>query len=206
MGRRSIHTPEQLRELVIHSANQIVAESGLAGVSAREIARRIGYSPGTLYNLFDSLDDLILEVEALLLDSLDRRLSELPEKGTADERLIRLAHAYVSFSRENSKLWTLIVQHPIPQRSNVPAWYSERLERLVGRIEAALSNQGPLDNHPEACKRSARVIWAGLHGLTTLSTTDKLASITPGSIDPLVDDFILSYLAGLRTRSRDGRV
>jgi len=51
MGRRSIHSAEELRELIIQAATDIVERDGLAGLSAREIAKRIGYSPGTLYNV-----------------------------------------------------------------------------------------------------------------------------------------------------------
>ena len=60
MGRRSTHSPQQLRELILDAAQEIIDVHGLAGLSAREIARRIGYSPGTIYNMFDNLDDCLL--------------------------------------------------------------------------------------------------------------------------------------------------
>jgi len=44
MGRRSTHTPQQLRELILNAAQEIIQSLGLAGLSAREIARRIGVS------------------------------------------------------------------------------------------------------------------------------------------------------------------
>ena len=204
MGRRSRHTPEQLRELAIQSTRQIIAEVGLAGVSAREIARRIGYSPGTLYNLFDSLDDLVLEVEAALLDKLDRRLAELPAEGSQRHQLGQIAHAYLSFSREHPKLWNLIAQHEIPPNSDVPPWYSERLERVVDRIERALAGSAS-PNNSQSLKRSARVVWAGLHGIASLSTAEKLSSLTHDSAYVMADDFIETYLAGLQERDRSGR-
>src|SRR5690606_2108965 len=106
----------------------IIAQEGLKGVSAREIARRVGYSPGTLYNLFESLDDLVLQVEALLLDVLDCRLSQLPVESSPDEQLTRLARDYLKFGREQPKLWNLITQHEVPPESTVPPWYSEKIE------------------------------------------------------------------------------
>ena len=74
MGRRSTHTPQQLRELILDAAQDIIQDQGLAGLSAREIARRIEYSPGTIYNMFENLDDVVLHVEARVLDALDKRL------------------------------------------------------------------------------------------------------------------------------------
>lgn len=202
MGRRSTHTPEQLRELIIRSAHDIIAENGLAGMSAREIARRIGYSAGTLYNLFDSLDDLVLQVEAQLLDSLERRLAELPNESSSNSQLNRIARTYVSFGREHPNLWNLISQHEIPPGMAVPSWYTERLERVVSRIEDALALQLPTGrDNPDTLKRSARVLWAGLHGLTSLSTTKKLSSLGGNSADVLVDDLVNTYLAGLKKRA-----
>src|SRR5690606_19409781 len=201
MGRRSTHTPEQLRELIIRSAHDIIAENGLGGMSAREIARRIGYSPGTLYNLFDSLDDLVLQVEALLLDSLDQRLSELPNENSSDTQLNRIARTYLSFGRDHPNLWNLISQHEIRPDMPTPSWYTERLERLVSRIEEALALQLPTGrDNPDSLKRSARVLWAGLHGLTSLSTTKKLSSLAGNSADALVDELVNTYLAGLQKR------
>ena len=60
MGRRSQHSPEVLREMILDAAEAIVAEGGLTLLSAREIAKRIEYSPGTLYNIFQNLDDVVV--------------------------------------------------------------------------------------------------------------------------------------------------
>jgi len=206
MGRRSLHTPEQLRELVLRSTYDIIVEDGLAGVSAREIARRVGYSPGTLYNLFDSLDDLVLQVEALLLDAIDSRLAELPAENSPDEQLLRLAQAYLGFSREHPRLWALLTQHELPPESTLPPWYSEKIERLVGRIEDALASYVPLQNNPQTLNRSARVLWAGLHGITLLATTEKLSSTTSNSAEALVEDFVTTFLTGLGEKARTGRL
>ena len=96
MGRRSIHSPEELRELIIHATTEIVEQDGLEGLSAREIAKRIGYSPGTLYNVFENLDDILLTIEARLLDRLadgwrNRRSGPPQERlRRLTERLLRL--------------------------------------------------------------------------------------------------------------------
>ena len=96
MGRRSIHTPDELRELIIEATTSIVEQDGLEGLSAREIAKRVGYSPGTLYNVFENLDDLLLIIEARLLDELAGRLAETDASGPPAERLRRLVGAYFS--------------------------------------------------------------------------------------------------------------
>ncbi len=43
------------------------------------------------------------------------------------------------------------------------------------------------------------MLWAGVHGITSLSTADKLSVVTTESANRLVDDLVTTYLAGLAT-------
>lgn len=202
MGRRSVHTAEELRELILQAATELIESEGLAGLSAREIARRIGYSPGTLYNVFDNLDDLVLTIEGRMLDRLAAQLREIGADGDPQDRLRRLAQAYLRFTHENPRLWNLLFEHHMPASAEVPASYQAKLEGLMARVEDALA---PVmgNEDPAALKRAARVLWAGVHGITSLSTTDKLSSISTEAAGPLVDDLVTTYLAGLQRQRRD---
>src|SRR4029077_10974729 len=114
MGRRSIHSPDELRELIIQAGTEIVERDGLEGLSAREIAKRIGYSPGTLYNVFENLDDLLLTIESRLLDELAGRLADTDTSGPPADRLRRLVGTYFVFTQERPKLWNLLNEHRMP--------------------------------------------------------------------------------------------
>jgi AcrR family transcriptional regulator len=209
MGRRSTHTPQQLRVLILDAAQEIIEAQGLAGLSAREIARRVGYSPGTIYNIFDNLDDVVLNVEARVLDALDARLSDIQQgedaANGAEGRLIRIAHAYLAFTQERPRLWNLLFEHHMPAGTELPTWYQEKLERLMAQIERALAPHFPLDREAD-CKRAARVLWAGVHGITSLSTADKLSVVTTDAAGRLIDDLVGTYLAGLARQQADSRV
>jgi AcrR family transcriptional regulator len=196
MGRRSVHTADQLRELILEAATGLIEQDGLAGLSAREIARRIEYSPGTLYNVFDNLDDLVLTIEGRLLDRLAAALDEAPASTDAREGVVNLARAYLRFTHDNPKLWNLLFEHHLPPGSAIPPWYQQKLDGLMTRIEQALA---PLmkGKDQQALKRAARVLWAGVHGITSLSTADKLSTISGESAGPLVEDLVRTYLAGL---------
>jgi AcrR family transcriptional regulator len=197
MGRRSIHTPEQLRQLILDAAAAIIEAHGLAGLSAREIARRIGYSPGTIYNMFENLDDVVLNVEGRVLDALDERLAaELAMGGDEKTLVMRLAQAYLSFTHQRPKLWNLLFEHYMPGGTDTPPWYQEKLERLMGRVEAAVAPIYPPDAVLER-QRAARVLWAGVHGITSLSTANKLSNVTTEAAALLVADLINNYLAGV---------
>jgi len=205
MGRRSIHTPEQLRQLILDAAAAIIEANGLAGLSAREIARRIGYSPGTIYNMFENLDDVVLNVEGRVLDALDERLAaELAKGGDQTTLVMRLAQAYLSFTHERPKLWNLLFEHYMPGGTDTPPWYQEKLERLMSRVESAVAPIYPPDAVLER-QRAARVLWAGVHGITSLSTANKLANVTTEAAALLVGDLINNYLAGVRVNTASAK-
>jgi AcrR family transcriptional regulator len=196
MGRRSTHTPEQLRQLILDAAQAIIEVNGLAGLSAREIARRIGYSPGTIYNMFQNLDDVVLHIEARVLDALDIELVKALEAGAPEDKVSRLAETYLKFTHERPKLWNLLFEHYMPAGTQAPAWYQQKLELLMSRVETAMAPLFPPDAVLER-QRSARVLWAGVHGITSLATANKLSNVTSEAANLLVRDLIKNYLAGV---------
>ena len=202
MGRRSSHTPQQLRDLILEAAYAIIETHGLSGLSAREIARRIGYSPGTIYNMFDNLDDVVLRIEARVLDALDERLGDVLAEPLPDrEKVQRLAQAYLGFTHEKPRLWNLLFEHHLPAGTELPDWYQQKLEGLLARVEQAIAPLLPQAHELER-KRAARVLWAGVHGITSLSTADKLSIVTTEGAGRLVDDLVSTYLAGLSQAAR----
>jgi AcrR family transcriptional regulator len=200
MGRRSSHTPQELRELILDAAQDLIDDKGLAGLSAREIARTIKYSPGTIYNMFTNLDDVVLNVEGRVLDALDKRLSEVPGSGAnPDARIVEIAHVYLNFTREKPRLWNLLFEHHLPAGTELPDWYQKKLEGLMAHVERAVASHFPPGREADR-QRTARVLWAGVHGITSLSTADKLSVVTTETAGRLVDDLVGTYLRGLRSR------
>jgi AcrR family transcriptional regulator len=209
MGRRSSHTPQQIRALILDATQEIIEAQGLAGLSAREIARRVGYSPGTIYNMFANLDDVVLNVEARVLDALEQRLSDVGPHSQGDgadgvgtganDPLIRIARAYLAFTHEHPRLWNLLLEHHMPRGAELPAWYQQKLEGLTAQIERALAPYFPPGSEDDR-RRAAHALWAGVHGITSLSTADKLSVVTTETAGRLIDDLIGTYLAGLARR------
>jgi len=198
MGRRSAHTADELRRLVLDAAEQIIENGGLGELSARQVARRIGYSPGTLYNLFQNLDDVILHVEARMLTALDQRLAAVLDGSSGEAAVRQFARAYHAFSRERPGLWNLLLEHHLPRSHVLPQWYQERLEAPIGRLEAVLAQIVGAEGG--RAKRSARALWAGLHGVTLLSTTTKAGRVMAEATTELIDELVEAYLAGLKRK------
>ena len=197
MGRRSSHTAEELRELILEASTSLIAEGGLASLSAREVARRIGYSPGTLYNVFENLDDLVLTIEGRLIDGLAAELDRVPDGLPPMEKAVALGRAYMTYTSDKPKLWNLLFEHHLPPGREVPAWYQQKLDGVMQRVEGVVAPLMP-DSKPEVIKRTSHVLWAGVHGITSLATADKLAVASKEGAGPLVDLLVTANLAGLK--------
>src|SRR3954452_10588233 len=119
MGRRSDHSRAELRELIIAEGHRQMAEHGFAHFSARQVAREIGYSVGTIYNLFPSLDHLLLAINTrTFIMWTDHLLANL-ERAPSD-RIRALVEAYFSFARANPNLWMAIYDHRRPPGMAMP--------------------------------------------------------------------------------------
>ncbi len=70
MARRKDHSREELKDLILQAAWKIVGAEGYEGLTARRVAAEIGYAPGTIYNLFASMDDLCQQLCGRTLDDL----------------------------------------------------------------------------------------------------------------------------------------
>ena len=200
MVRRSIHTAEQLRELILQAATDLVESNGLAGLSAREIAKRINYSPGTLYNVFKNLDDLILRIEERVLDRLDDHLNNAAATSSDQSCILRIADAYLQFAAQNPKLWNLLLQHEPSNGRPIPDWYQEKFEKLQLRFETALATTAGATSDPTIVKRSAQALFYAIHGVTTLSTAKKVSNLTDESAASVVRHLTETCLGQIAAR------
>ena len=208
MARRSDHTRDELKDMALSAAGEIAETEGWRGLTARKVAGRIGYSVGTLYNVFEDLDDLIVTVNGATLDSLYKHLRAARVKGSTDSpetALGVLATAYVQFIDRYPHLWDILFEHRLPPDRALPSWYDGKLVRLLGLLEEALA---PLFDESERAERirAARVLWCSMHGISSLARSGKLGIITGETVTAMSDQLIASYTAGLRVRKRSDAI
>jgi AcrR family transcriptional regulator len=189
-----------LRELILQASTDLIQDGGLDALSAREVARRIGYSAGTLYNVFKNLDDLVLTIEGRLLDQLSAKLAQVTPSAKPEDHVLEMARVYLKFTQDNPRLWNLLFEHHLPPNRDIPTWYQQKLDGLMAHVAGAVAPLMPEAGDGDV-HRAASVLWAGVHGITSLSTADKLSVVTAESANQLVDDLVRSYLRGLAARA-----
>ncbi|MGH1351503.1 MAG: TetR/AcrR family transcriptional regulator [Methyloligellaceae bacterium] len=201
MARRSDHTREELKKLMIRSAKEIIAEKGLMGLTAREIAGKIGYSAGTIYNVFSNLNEIIYHLEIEVLESLESFLETLSDELQPDEQLLLFTEKYLDYIDGYFNSWQLLIEHKAPHDMQIPGWYREKFERIISLVELRMK---PLFSAEDisGVERAARVFWAGLHGIIILSGSDKLAIADNENRKDYALFWVKTFTDGLK-KSRD---
>lgn len=199
MGRRNDHSREEIRELALDAASQIVAKEGLQKLTTRKVAATIGYTVGSLYLVFKNVDDLILQVNARTLDDLYekmKRMKQSPE--SAEACIIALGHAYFEFAIKQQHRWRMIFEHHLPDENpKIPDWYERKIFRLFKLIEEPLQ-QVMKTTDKLSCTQAAHALWAGVHGICILAITGKLKVVGTDNVGHLVNSLMTCYLAGLK--------
>ena len=162
MGRRSDHSREELAELIVAEGQRQMAEFGFAGFSARRVARAIGYSVGTIYNVFPSLDHLLVAINTRTFELWAEHLSASLAKAGRD-RIAALVEGYFSFARDNPNLWAAIYDHRLPQGMTLPAEDDERRSALTRIVIDEIAPHVP-GGSADDVQRLARSLIATVHG------------------------------------------
>lgn len=196
MPRRGEHTKEELTALVLEAAEALVAEQGDSGLSARAIAKRIGYAPGSIYLVFANLDEVILHVNARTLDRLYAPIAEaVAGRAKPVTRLKRAARAYAEFAREHPSLWRLCFEHRLPPDTDGPEWIDQRIQRLIGLIIEPIAEATGAGG--KELEGAAQTLWSGVHGICILTLTNKLHLVGSQSTERLTDSLVENYIRGL---------
>jgi len=196
MARRSDHTREEQREMVINIAERMIAEEGISGLSARKIANEMGYTVGTIYLIFKNIDEVITEVNLRTLRQLEAEITTRTKKaGSSEEEIAIVARSYLAYAQRCSKRWRAVFDHQLPDGERFPDYYHQQVAALFSLLESPLrAIRG--DDHSRVIRES-RALWAAVHGLAMLTLGEKL---NPADAAPEeILDLILAPIVGADT-------
>jgi AcrR family transcriptional regulator len=163
MARRSDHSRPELEALIVAEAHRQMEEFGFARFSAREVAKRIGYSVGTLYNVFGNLNRLLLAVNARTIALWVAAIEERLAASRDEDRIVALVESYFAFARAHYNAWSAIYDHRSPAGEPLPQWYGEALASLIGIMIREVAVALPVPRRDEA-PTLARSLLATVHG------------------------------------------
>ncbi len=182
MGRRSDHDRAELEALILDAGQQLMAQVSYGRFSAREVAKRIGYSVGTIMHVFGNVDRLVMAINSrtftLWAQWLEARL-----QGTAGaERIATLVRGYFDFAQAHRNLWAAIYEHRLPEDMVLPEPLVNERVRLTSIVAREVEAVLPEAARPEA-PRLTRSLIATVHGHCSFALSGSFALMDEA--DPL---------------------
>jgi AcrR family transcriptional regulator len=191
MARRKDHTREELQNLAINAGHQLITQIGFRNFSARAVAKKIGYTIGTIYNIFESHEDFILHINAKTLDIWYSELLKL-QKSKNKITIYDVANFYIDFAKEHYNIWSALYEFSTGEETKIPKWYIEKMQKFFEYTENLIL---PYCKNKKEAKNSAHILWSGIHGICTLFLSNKLSIIGTSSPKKMSEKLITNFLS-----------
>lgn len=163
-SKRGRYHHGDLREALVDTAIDLIAEHGLRRFSLAEASRRLGVTVAAPYRHFADRDALLAAVAVRGLQVFAEMLAdEAGEAESSEQRLAAMARAYVRFAAEKRPLFETLYSSGIDKRR-----YPE-LRRAYEPVDAfhALVSE-VCDGDPEGTEALAGALEATAHGHAAL--------------------------------------
>jgi len=180
--------------LISATARVLAEREGWDAVTTRRLSTEIEYSQPVIYKHFASMEDL---VEAIALEGfgeLAEALGRARRHAAPEEAVRAVAHAYSKYATENPALYDAMFTRATRLRFGAEDTAAPLSSAYAELHAATATTAGERD-----VDTLTEVLWAALHGLTTLSRNDRLP---PGHGVDRVDLLIAQFREdGCRHRS-----
>ena len=196
MARRSEHSLEEIKAMVLDAAETLVIEEGFSALKVRTIAREIGYTVGSIYMVFTNMADLILHINARTLDAIAVQLEQMQvQDGKVDEAIETLALVYLSYASQNFNRWRTVFDYRRPTSAEIPGWYQEKIDSVFAKVEARFAQLAPELADADR-KRAARALWCGVHGICALSLTEPQDKVDIKDVAATIVLLVRNFMRG----------
>jgi AcrR family transcriptional regulator len=174
MRKKKPYHHSNLREVLLASAVQLIAEAGPSGFTLREVARRAGVSHNAPYRHFQDRDALLAAVAAQGYLELNNAMIEAADQASDPlNRLKRAGLAYVAFALRRAEHFTVMFETDLSKESYPEAEAASGLafSTLVGLVEGAQSSRQMMAGDS---LQLAFLAWSMVHGIAKLAITGRL--------------------------------
>lgn len=175
MARRGHHTLEQIKDMVLDAAEDLVVTGGLPQLRVRNIAVKIGYTVGSIYMVFDNMNDLILHIKGRTLDAITEQMKQV-QCSSPEHCLEELAGIYIRYASQNVNRWSMVFEHRLPDDIDIPEWYQKKVDDLYGQFEAYFGLISP-ELTPAQRRQTALAFLGGIHGICVFMLTTQLGGL-----------------------------
>ena len=190
---------EVIKNLIVKTTKEIIAEEGLDKVSVRKITNRMGYSPGSIYHYFSDKDEIIDYIFGLGYQEIIMSVAnELNRKGNPREILDNALSAYMKIVIKNSLEYKEIMSSNNPlikEKTSLlyqgAAKNNRSIEMIAKNLEEGISKGVYRDMEVEV---TAQIIWTTAFGLAFKMIQEDISEDYREKLIKALKDSIFSSL------------
>lgn len=186
-GNTPYHHGDLPRTLV-KTTLQIIAEQGLAGVTMREVSRRIGVSRTAAYRHYQNKQELLCAVAEQGFRDLADRFKAIVDQGGASalETLVAIGLGYLDYALANPALYRLMFGSTLTQTERPPS-LRDAAEQAFGQFQTMVE-RGQAQGLFRAgdTLAYASILWSLMHGLARLLMDGQLQTENQGDGLPIL--------------------
>jgi AcrR family transcriptional regulator len=181
-------------DVILAAAQAEIGEKGFDALTMYSIARRAGITPTSIYRYFESVEQVLIAVTALIFENLEAQIAQLVDASHSADELIE---AFENGLRES---WKAFSRNPVAQGLWAASKYLPQLrtidESLNQRVVSLMCRRFD-DLAPNADASAVARLLTLLVGLST--PTFALAARQPRRAQSaLIDEFIAMAAARLK--------
>ena len=207
---------DEIRKKLIDITVSLMDSGGIDAVKARPIAKEVGVSVGTVYNMFGSIDGLVQEANAQILEQFASvalaAIGKKQEQWTADiasgkldtaaamrARLLTIAETYMNFVEQNESRWQAMLAYNQTRSVDILSeTYDQQQGDLFKWLGSTIENT-QLGATEEKRRMVARMLWSSVHGIVVLNyigqANNESRRYTWEQIETFVETFVQGVLA-----------
>jgi AcrR family transcriptional regulator len=175
---RRARARDSIRTRILDAARELFVRDGVEAVTMRAIARKIEYTPTTIYHHFRDKHALLLELSTLDMQRLGQAFQSIGRIEEPAERTRRFGLAYVDFALDHPGIYRFLFMTPKPdvmaEAAPEQSAYLMLLQAVTEGIKKGRYRPEFDDPH-----QLAQLLWGGLHGIVSL----RIAKEGAGWID-----------------------
>lgn len=120
------------RERILDAAWELARDQGLAAVSLRDVARRVGMRAPSLYTYFGSKNAIYDAMYADSARQLARTLADRAAGADAEETFRNRVRSFIAFCLADPLRYQLIFERPVPGFEPAPESFAITVRALAG--------------------------------------------------------------------------
>jgi len=179
------------KEQITNAALEIVRREGIAGLTARTLAKKLGSSACPIFTVFENME----EVQQSMAGAAKACYKGYVERGLADDPAFKgVGKQYILFAIKEPKLFQLLF---MSEQASVPGidGVLPLIEESYGKILASIIDSYGIDE--KNAERLYRHLWIYSHGIAVLCAT-KMCRFTGEEISRMITEVFAGLLKEVR--------